>query len=147
MVELINDFVVDLIDQHSFTNEATVSVRNGDSVVIEDDRLVTHKRVCVELDILESDPFDKTTTTIGLSPLMALALVRRLIDCLDGLGLDCLPQAHGRFTRLLIDHLNGVEVDDDVLHQISMIEAASSMSVNDGAVLEDILPPSLQIIE
>lgn len=145
MVELINNFVVDLIDQHSFTNEAAVTVRNGDCSVIEDDHLVTHKRVYVELDILGSDFFDKTTTTIGLSPLMALALVRRLIDCLDGSGLDCLPQVHGRFARLLLDHLNGVEVDDDVLHQISVIEAASSTSVNDGAMLEDILPPSLQV--
>lgn len=142
MVKLINNFIVDFIDRHSFVNEASVSVETGTLSAIEDGRLVMHKRINIALRE-EGDMGDDLTSSISLSPLMAYALVRRLIDCIDGLGLEGLPQVHGRFTRLLLDHLNGVQVDSDILDTIDSIKSMSSEADADGMELEDILPLSL----
>lgn len=144
MVELFNAFVVDHIDPHSFTNEAAVTVRFGESSSVEGDLWVTYKRVLVELENIESNDPDYATTTISLSPVMALALVRRLVDVLYGSGLENLPPVYSRFTRELLNHLNGGEVDEEILDQITLIDANSSYAKCDGETLEDILPPSFR---
>lgn len=140
MVEVYNIFTVDLVDTDGFSNKATVDVSSGVYEEIDLDRLVTHKRVNITL---KEDDFDRDTTTIVISPVRAVALVRRLTQVLDGLvesGVE-LPQVHSRFTRLYLDYLYGGDLDHETTE--SLLAYEESCVVRDGYKLADILPPSV----
>lgn len=83
------------------------------------------------------------TFSIGISPIRALLLVKRLMQVLDGLAREgvALPQLHSRFMDIY-DQVSDLDQMPSEYRDFCS-DIRSSMIVRDGELLGDALPPAL----
>lgn len=145
MVKELNLIPTDLTGVSGYTGVFGSRVYRDTITSVQDNRWVTHKRVSI--DLCEVFPHSaegpESSYTVSLSPLRAMALVKRLLAVLDELAREGveLPQLHSR----LMDEYNEV-VDISLLsgEWDSFKESySSSVVVKDGEMLRNILPASI----